>query len=43
MIPTRKIDSNKIKEKLGWEATTSIEDGLTSAYNWYKKHENEFK
>jgi GDP-L-fucose synthase len=43
MIPTRKINSNKIKEKLGWEATTSLESGLKNAYNWYKENENEFK
>ena len=43
MIPTRKIDSNKIKNKLGWEAKTSIKDGLKKAYIWYKENENEFK
>ncbi len=42
MIPTRKIDSNKIKEKLGWEATTPITVGLSEAYNWYNKHKDEF-
>ena len=42
MIPTRKIDSNKIKEKLGWEATTPITVGLLEAYNWYNKHKDEF-
>jgi nucleoside-diphosphate-sugar epimerase len=42
MIPTRKIDSNKIKEKLGWEATTPITVGLIEAYNWYNKHKDEF-
>ena len=43
MIPTRRIDSNKIKEKLGWEAKTSLTTGLAIAYNWYKEHKNEFK
>jgi GDP-L-fucose synthase len=43
MIPTRKIDSNKIKEKLGWESTTSLNDGLKKAYDWYNEHKEEFK
>ena len=42
MIPTRKIDSNKIKEKLGWEAKTSLTDGLSLAYNWYNDNKDEF-
>jgi GDP-L-fucose synthase len=42
MIPTRKIDSNKIKDKLGWEAKTSIQNGLRLAYDWYLQHKNEF-
>jgi GDP-L-fucose synthase len=43
MIPTRKIDSNKIKEKLGWEAKTSLEEGLSNAYKWYLENIEEFK
>lgn len=43
MIPTRKINSNKIKEKLGWEAKTTIQNGLRLAYDWYLQHKNEFK
>ena len=43
MIPTRKIDSNKIKNKLGWEAKTNIVDGLKMTYDWYLQHQNEFK
>jgi len=42
MIPTRRIDSNKIKDKLGWEVKTNIIDGLRLTYNWYMKHQNEF-
>ena len=42
MIPTRKIDSNKIKEKLGWEAKTEMIDGLRLAYDWYMIHKDEF-
>ena len=43
MIPTRRIDSNKIYDKLGWKATTSLEDGLKLAYEWYLAHKSEFK
>jgi GDP-L-fucose synthase len=42
MIPTRRIDSNKIYDKLGWKSTTSLEDGLELAYEWYLKHKSEF-
>ena len=42
MIPTRKIDSNKIKQNLGWEAKTPITVGLLEAYNWYNENKNEF-
>ena len=43
MIPVRKIDSNKIKEQLGWSATTSLEEGLLKTYNWYLEHKDEFR
>ena len=43
MIPTRRIDSNKIKNQLGWEAKTPLGDGLYKAYLWYKENQNEFK
>ena len=36
MIPVRLINSSKIKEKLGWEAKTSIKEGLEKSLNWYK-------
>ena len=42
MIPTRKIDSNKIKDKLGWEAKTTLENGLKIAYDWYNENRDEF-
>jgi GDP-L-fucose synthase len=42
MIPTRKIDSNKIINKLGWTPKTSLEDGLKKAYVWYMEHKQEF-
>ena len=43
MIPVRNIDSNKIKDKLGWESKTHITDGLLKAYNWYLENADEFK
>jgi dTDP-D-glucose 4,6-dehydratase len=42
MIPTRRIDSNKIKDNLGWESKTSLEVGLKNAYVWYMEHKHEF-
>ena len=36
MIPTRLIDSYKIFYTLGWEAKTSIKEGLEKTLNWYK-------
>lgn len=42
MIPTRRIDSNKIKEKLGWESKTKLEVGLKLAYIWYMDNKEEF-
>jgi GDP-L-fucose synthase len=43
MIPTRKIDSNKIEQVLGWKATTPLETGLLRAYDWYLDNKDEFK
>jgi GDP-L-fucose synthase len=43
MIPIRRINSYKIKNKLGWESKTSLGDGLKRAYDWYLEHQNEFK
>jgi GDP-L-fucose synthase len=43
MIPTRKIDSFKIYNKLGWKSTTPLEVGLEKSYEWYLKHADEFK
>ena len=42
MIPTRKIDSNKIKDKLGWSAKTPLDKGLLKAYTWYMENKKEF-
>ncbi len=43
MIPVRRIDSNKIKQTLGWESKTSLSEGLVKTYNWYLKNKEEFK
>jgi GDP-L-fucose synthase len=43
MIPTRRIDSNKIKNILGWQAKTSLSDGLKKAHDWYLANKEEFK
>lgn len=43
MIPTRKIDSHKIENKLGWNAKTSLDVGLKKAYDWYLDNKAEFK
>jgi GDP-L-fucose synthase len=43
MIPVRKIDSNKIKNELGWEAKTPIKVGLEKTYEWYIQNKEEFK
>lgn len=32
----RMVSSEKTKEKLGWEATTSFEDGVNQTIEWYK-------
>ena len=42
MIPVRRINSYKIKHKLGWESKTPLEVGLKKAYDWYNEHKNEF-
>jgi GDP-L-fucose synthase len=42
MIPIRKINSNKIRENLGWFAKTTLEEGLKKTYDWYVKHQREW-
>lgn len=42
MIPTRRINSNKINEKLGWSAKTTLDSGLLKAYVWYMENRKEF-
>jgi GDP-L-fucose synthase len=36
MIPIRLLDVNKIKTELGWEAKTSLSEGLRKTIDWYK-------
>lgn len=43
MIPTRRIDSNKINRVLGWSAKTPLAEGLKKAYDWYLANKDEFK
>jgi len=43
MIPTRRIDSDKIKRVLGWESKTPLADGLKKAHDWYLENKAEFK
>jgi len=42
MIPTRRIDSNKIKNNLGWSAKTPLHVGLQKAHDWYLANKDEF-
>ena len=42
MIPVRKINSDKIRLKLGWEPKIGIDEGLLKTYKWYKENRNEF-
>lgn len=42
MIPVRYIDSNKIKNMLGWEPKTELSVGLKKAYDWYLINKEEF-
>ena len=38
-IPTTVIlNCDKAKKHLGWEVSTSIEEGLRKTSEWYKKH-----
>jgi len=37
MIPIRKISSDKMKEKYGWERKHTLEGGLKKTINWYKE------
>ena len=36
-MPKKLMDSSRINE-MGWKAKTSLRDGLTETYNWYKEN-----
>jgi GDP-L-fucose synthase len=38
MIPIRKISSDKMKEKYGWEAKHTLEDGVRKTIKWYREY-----
>ena len=40
MIPKRLIDPSKARQALGFEAKTSMEDGLRKTIDWYKNTNN---
>lgn len=37
--PRRHCDVRKVKEKIGFEAKVSLEEGLRNTIEWYKKHQ----
>ncbi|MBT3606877.1 MAG: GDP-L-fucose synthase [Candidatus Marinimicrobia bacterium] len=37
--PRKLLDSTRLNAK-GWDRSISLEDGLISAYNWFKEHHN---
>jgi len=40
MIPIRKISSEKMKNKYGWEAKTSLSEGIEKTIKWYREYTN---
>jgi len=38
MIPIRKISSEKMKDKYGWEAKTSLSEGIEKTITWYREY-----
>jgi GDP-L-fucose synthase len=38
MIPVRLVDVSRIKNELGWEAKTSLREGLEKTIEWYKNN-----
>ncbi len=38
MIPTRKINSDKMKFKYGWERKHTLEQGLKKTIDWYREY-----
>jgi GDP-L-fucose synthase len=39
--PRRMLDVSRAKERFGFEATTSLDDGLTKTIAWYQEHKDE--
>lgn len=37
--PRRSLDVSRAKERLGWEATTSLEETIRKSIEWYRRHE----
>ena len=38
MIPVRLVDVSRIKDEVGWEAKTSLREGLEKTIEWYKNN-----
>jgi GDP-L-fucose synthase len=39
--PRRRVDPSRARERFGWEATVSFEDGLRRTVDWYLTHRDE--
>jgi len=38
MIPVRLVDVSRIKDEVGWEAKTSLREGLEKTIEWFKNN-----
>ena len=38
VLPGKEISSEKAKNELNWQPSTSFEDGVNSYINWYKEY-----
>jgi len=36
-IPKQCLDGSKIKNTIGWEATTSFEQAIRETFDWYRR------
>lgn len=41
--PRRCLDVSRAKERLGWEAQVSLEDGLAQTIDWFRRHRHEMR